>query len=72
MASDEQTKSLDPAAVWVNRLFVVRTNAGTRIAFAEQIDGELRYRSAVMMPDADAMALRDVLVQLFPPPDKQN
>lgn len=72
MTQDEMAKSRDPAAIFVNRITVTRSDMGTRISFAEEADGDTRYRSAVMLQDANAMGLRDLLIQLFPPPEKQN
>lgn len=70
--TEDKTKAMDPSAIFTNRITVTRSTIGTRISFAEVFDGDVRYRVGVMMPDASGMALRDLLNQLFPPPEQQN
>lgn len=69
---DEKAKAFDPPAIYTNRVLVSRSMQGTRLSFGEVTDGDARYRAAVMMADADAVALRDLLNSMFPPTEKQN
>ena len=60
-------------AIAINYAQVHRRSPGqNRITFGESLDGEIVWRMAVGMTDADIMGLRDVLNELFPPPEKQN
>ena len=68
----EFRKSLNVPAIWANRIHVARTTGGVRIAFGEILDGEINYRSAVMLADSDAIAMRDLLNAQFPPAEKQH
>lgn len=70
---DEQRKTLALPAIAVNRTYISRiTNGNTRLSFGEVIEGEMFYRVAVMLPEADVIALRDLLNQLFPEPKDMN
>jgi hypothetical protein len=69
---DEQRKTMQVPSLYANRFFMTRMTNGVRIAFGETIDGEAFYSGAMMMSDADALALRDLLISMFPPADRQN
>ena len=64
--NQELRQSLGTPAIFSNRFYVARTSGGTRIAFAEMIDGEAFYHSAVFMSEADGYALRELLDQTLP------
>jgi hypothetical protein len=69
----EKRASLAPAPVFANRFHILRMQDGTgRIAFGETIDGVTVFHSAVRAVDADMVALRDLLAQIYPPSDKVN
>lgn len=63
----ELDASLLVKPVFANRIYVVRLGDGSgRIAFGERLDSSLHYHVAVRMPEADVLALRDLLLAHWP------
>lgn len=67
---EEHRKSIHVPAFFANRAHLSRLVNSARLAFAEELDGELSYSVAVRMTDVDMTALRDLLMEAYPPIEK--
>ena len=63
---EEHKKSIHVPAFFANRAHLSRLVGSARLAFAEELDGELSYSVAVRMTDMEMTVLRDLLIRAYP------